>query len=105
MVKPAITIQRIQDIIESLTEKTFIHGHSIGRTEAKQIGLQVENMDDDLEKLCWELYLEYERDLKLHSPTSAMAYFDNDGQEEYEEENAILACIESKQKCHEFSDP
>ena len=62
-------------------------------------------MDDNLEKLCWELYLEYEKDLKLHSPTSAMAYFDNDEQDEYEEENAILACIESKQKCHEFSGP
>ena len=105
LVKPAMTTSKIQEIIESLTEKTFIHGHSIGRTEAKQIGLQVENMDSDLEKLCWDLYLEYEKDLKLHSPTSAMAYFDNDEQDEYEEKNSILACIESEQKCHEFSGP
>jgi len=104
-VKPTLSTTQIQEIIESLTERTFIHGHSIGRYEAKQLGLQVENMDDKLEKLCWDLYLQYEEDLKLHSFAHPLAYFDNDDQDEYEEENAIIACIESAEKCHEFSGP
>lgn len=105
LVKPAFTTTRIQEIVESLTEKTFIHGHSIGRSEAKQLGLQIEDMDDELEKLCWELFLQYEKDLKLHSYTSPLAYFDSDDQDEYEEDDATLACIESVKKCHEFCGP
>lgn len=102
---PAFSPTKIQEIIESLTERTFIHGHSIGRLEAKEIGLHVEDMDEKLEQLCWELYLQYEKDLKLHSYANPMAYFDNDTEDEYKEDNAILACIESVPKCHEFSGP
>lgn len=104
-VKPTLSTTKIQEIIESLTERTFIHGHSIGRHEAKQLGLQVENMDEELEKLCWDLYLQYEEDLNLNSFANPLAYFDNDDQDEYEEENVIIACIESVEKCHEFSGP
>ena len=104
-VEPALTTTKIQEIIETLTERTFIHGHSIGRHEAKQIGLQVEDMDKELEKLCWDLFLQYEEDLQLNSFANPWAYFDNDDHEEYTEENAIIACIESVNKCHEYSGP
>lgn len=104
-VKPALDEAPIQEIIENLTERTFIHGHSIGRREAKQIGLQVDNMDEGLEKLCWDLFLQYEEDMRLNSPTNLMAYFDGDGPDVYEEECAISACIESASKCHEYSGP
>lgn len=104
-VKPALTTTKIQEIIETLTERTFIHGHSIGRHEAKQIGLQVDDMDQKLEKLCWDLFLQYEKDLQLNSFANPLAYFDNDDQEEYVEKNAIIACIESTNKCHEYSGP
>lgn len=96
---------QIQKLIEALTEKTFIHGHSIGRHEAKEMGLQVEEMDEKLEKMCWDLYLQYEEYLKLHSFANPLAYFENDNQDEYGEENAVIACIESVKKCHEYSGP
>lgn len=104
-VKPALTTTKIQEIIETLTERTFMHGHSIGRHEAKQIGLQVEDMDKELEKLCWDLFLQYEKDLQLNSFTNPGAYFDNEHEDEYTEENAVIACIESVSKCHEYSGP
>ena len=104
-VKPPLTTTKIQEIIEALTERTFMHGHSIGRHEAKQMGLQVENMDEKLEKLCWDLFLQYETDLKLNSFANPLAYFESDDQNEYEEKNAIIACVESVTKCHEFSGP
>ena len=104
-VKPALDAEPIQEIIETLTERTFIHGHSIGRHEAKQIGLQVDDMDGELENLCWDLFLQYEEDLRLNSPANPLAYFDGDGQDVYEEERVVTACIESANRCHEYSGP
>ena len=52
------------------TERTFIHGHSIGKHEAKQIRLQVDDMNGELENLCWDLFLQYEEDLRLNSPAN-----------------------------------
>lgn len=103
--KPALDAESIQEIIKTLTERTFIHGHSIGRHEAKQIGLQVDDMDEKLEKLCWDLFLQYEEDLRLNSPANIMAYFDGDDQNVYEEEHIVTACIESINRCHEYSGP
>lgn len=105
LVKPPIDPQKIQEIIETLTEKIYIHGHSIGRNEAKQIGLQVQDMDEELEKLCSDLYLDYEKEMKLDSFANPLAYFDSDDQDEYKEDNAVIACIESVTKCHQFSGP
>jgi hypothetical protein len=47
-------------IIETLAEKTYQHGHAIGRHEARAIGLDVVNPDDDLEAAMWSLLEEYE---------------------------------------------
>ena len=103
-VKPALDAAPIGEIIETLTERMFIHGHSIGRREAKQIGLQVDDMDEELERLCWELFLQYEEDLRLNSPAIPQAYLDDDGQDVYEE-HVVTACIESAKMCHEHSGP
>jgi hypothetical protein len=102
MVQPPIDNVRINQIVESLAEKIYVHGHSIGRTEAKQIGIQVEEMDEDLEKLCWDLFLEHESLMMLNSPTSPFGYFHAE-EDEYNEDHAILACIESMNKYHELS--
>lgn len=105
LVKPSFTTTRIQEIIESLTEKTYIHGHSIGKEEAKQMSLQVVDMDEKLEKWCWDLFLDYEEEMKLNSYANPLAFFDNDDQDEYKEEKAVIACIESAARCHQFSGP
>ena len=104
-VKPAPSPAKIQEIIDTLTERTFIHGHSIGRHEAMQIGLQVENIESELERLCWDLFLQYEKDLKLNSFEDPLAYFDKDAQDKYIEENTVIAYIESADRCHEYSGP
>jgi len=105
LVKPSIPNIKIQEIIESLTEKTFIHGHSIGRDEAKQMGLQVDDMDENLEELCWKLYLDYEEEMKLNSFGNPLGYFSRDDQDEYDEDNAVIASIDSVAKCNQFSGP
>ena len=60
--------EKINSIIETLTEKIYSHGHGIGRKEAKDIGLPVIILDDKVEKMIWQLYLKYEEFLKLDDP-------------------------------------
>jgi hypothetical protein len=60
----------IEEIVDSLTSKLFYHGHPINRTEAKdQVGLKtVVIPSTKLEELMWDLYLEYEAEMKLEEP-------------------------------------
>jgi hypothetical protein len=61
---------KIKDIVEKLTSKSYYHGHPINRKEAKEdIGLNnVINLENTLEDLYWNLYLEYENIMKLNIP-------------------------------------
>lgn len=67
----------IKEIVDNLTSKLFYHGHPINRKEAKDhIGLKnVENPDNALEKLMWDLYLEYENEIKSEDPFDPVVDF------------------------------
>ncbi len=66
----------IEGIIDSLTSKLYYHGHPINRSEAAELGLKAApDVDDGLEDLMWELYLDYERDMQLGAPFRAVDVF------------------------------
>lgn len=90
--------EKINTIVETLTEKIYSHGHGIGRKEAQDIGLPVISIDGKLEELIWQLYLKYEDLLKLTDPVYPEI-------ELGEDENKILealpvAIMESVKKLH-----
>lgn len=59
----------IDEIVDNLTSKLYYHGHPISRSEAREIGLStVEDANQKLEAAMWDLYLEYERDMKMDTP-------------------------------------
>jgi len=59
----------IKQLIDTLKSNLFYHGHPINRDEAKkELKLQVVNPPEAIEKLMWELYTQYEVDLKLKEP-------------------------------------
>lgn len=64
--------QKAKAIAETLNTKFFHHGYSIGRNEAKEIGLKVTAPSADLENLMWELWADIESDLKCREPFSPM---------------------------------
>jgi hypothetical protein len=86
-------------IVDTLTEKMYSHGHAIGRREAAEIGLPVEMPDDELEKLIWELYTEYETLLQLNNPLDAEELLDQHHVDQVNQ-RILLAIIESTQKQH-----
>lgn len=56
-------------LIDNLKSNLFFHGHPINREEAlNDLKLKVVTPGQELESMMWELYLEYERELKLTEP-------------------------------------
>jgi len=59
----------IEKLIDILKSNLFYHGHPINREEAKKdLNLDVVNPTPDVESLMWQLYLEYETEMKLADP-------------------------------------
>jgi len=88
--------QRIVSIVEALTEKLFSHGHAISRTEAKELGLPVENPSPPVERAMWRLYEAYESYLQLDKPVDPVQIIENTDEETHRETNVPVAVIESR---------
>jgi len=57
--------ERVQSVMQALTEGYFSHGYPIGRREAKELGIQVTEAHGELWDLIWKLYLGYEELYKV----------------------------------------
>lgn len=97
----AMEEQRISSIIETLAEKTYFHGHAIGRVEAKSIGLEVINAPEELDNEMWNLFEQYECLLKLNEPLDVRVVVPID-KEEWEEE-IVIGAIETTQRTDLFT--
>lgn len=93
--------QRLGLIIESLAEKTYSHGHAVGRREAKELGLPVTAAADDpeLDALLWSLLERYEADLEMRRPVDTDALL---GSEDEAESPLLLGIVESSELTHAF---
>lgn len=92
--------EKINTIIETLTEKIYSHGHAIGRKEAKDIGLPIIIAENKLENLIWHLYLIYEDFFRLNDPIHLEIELES--QDNKKIENLSMALIESVRKLHIF---
>ena len=91
--------QKIQQITDVIIEKFFSHEYVISRKEAKKLGLKVKNPGSILEEDMWNLFKEFQSDLKLNEPYNSLAEIGDK-----DEKDVIIkrAVIESEGICHEF---
>lgn len=103
---------RVSEIVERLTSKLYFHGHPINRTEAKEhVGLMTaRNAEEKVEKAMWDLYLDYEAELKMDSRfdpaaefTAAFPMLATGSKERLPSSTAKLAFIESTARTDLFS--
>lgn len=67
--REALSDEKVQKIIDYLTEKLYAHNHMIARREAvEDIGLPVVYADEELNVLMWALYEDIAGELKLAEP-------------------------------------
>ncbi len=82
-IKGTTQVQRIDSIVDKLTEKLFSHNYLICREEAKKvIGLKVSYPDVILEGLLWNLYLEYEASMDLTRPLNPLKLLGEENEKE-----------------------
>jgi Serine dehydrogenase proteinase len=79
-------------IVETLAEKTYAHGHAIGRAAAVELGLPVVEASTDLDALLWDLLGEYEDLMKLRDPMDPAVLIRSSDEHR---EAATIAVIES----------
>jgi hypothetical protein len=91
--------QRQNAVIETLAERTYAHGHAIGRREARDIGLPIAQHDQEVERLMWDLYRQYEDVMKLNEPIEPFSFLDG---QESRREPMIAAAVESEWGFHEY---
>lgn len=88
---------KIEKIVDDLVEKTFFHEHTIGRKEAKNLGLKVKNAEDfEVNDLMWSLFEHYEELMKLREPLVPEDILDRHNTEEHVENDLVGAIIESR---------
>lgn len=71
---------KASSIAKNLNESYFSHGPPVGRTEARGIGLNIQDADDKLEKLMWEVHLDIEKELNIREPFNPIGIFLSDAQ-------------------------
>lgn len=59
---------RVKAIADALNTSFYHHGHSVGRTEAKEIGLPVHEPSANLEKILWQVWLDIEDEMETTIP-------------------------------------
>ncbi len=70
--------KQITHISEQLTKKLGSHDYLISRKEAREIfGRQILADDEDLEKLIWELYEDFESEMELGKPYNSPIVLNN----------------------------
>lgn len=99
--RPPLDDRHISAITEALTEKLYVHGHGIGRSEAQSIGLDVEFLDADREDSVWSLFESYESVFRLRESMEVESYFPP-GADLYERPDTPVACIESGKRLDAF---
>ena len=87
--------QTIQAIVSALVERMHLHGHAIGRKEAKSLGLNIVSASDELEQAIWSLFRSYEDELKLRESFDPETQLNNAAKDEFMVP-MTLACIESE---------
>ncbi|PIP17029.1 MAG: hypothetical protein COX44_02180 [Candidatus Portnoybacteria bacterium CG23_combo_of_CG06-09_8_20_14_all_37_13] len=65
--------ETIEKIIKEITGDICIHGYPITRDEAKDIGLDIENADNNLGREIWQLYEAYAEKMELNKKFDPVA--------------------------------
>jgi len=92
----------IEEIAETLTSKLFFHGHPINRKEAESLKLKVEEPNQDIADLVWNLYREYEKEMEIKTPFNAQEMLNRSGHNSIDSVKVVGACVESIQRRDKF---
>jgi hypothetical protein len=98
--KEELEPEKVQELVRTLTQEIYSHGHAIGRREAKELGLPVIYAPADVESAMWNLYEQYESLMQLTTPCDWQAALDAANTEETDLPDLPIAVLESQAHFH-----
>ncbi len=69
---------KVKAIAEALNRSFYHHGYPLGRSEAKEIGLNVKEPPEELEKLMWQIWEDIENEMEVRKPFNPLEIVFND---------------------------
>lgn len=91
-----MTEEKVQNIVDNLTEKLYAHNHMISRREAYyDIGLPVVFADEGLDRLMWSLYKDFALELRLLEPFNPAEYLKG-RRAEFEVPSGVVESLEGQ---------
>lgn len=64
---------KASEIARTLNSSFYHHGYAVGRSEAKEIGLNVIYPEPELERLMWDVWMDYSAEMKCDSEFNIVA--------------------------------
>jgi hypothetical protein len=72
--------QNAEVIAQKLSKNYFSHGHALGRSEARELGLKIADADPKLEELLWKVFAAFETEMCMNRQFDpSMEYLSNPG--------------------------
>jgi len=90
---------RVDRIVSALSRELLSHDYVIGRAEAKEIGLPIDEPTDDVAGLMWSVYSDLASEMKLAQPWNLETEL---GGEQHVKRINVRGVIESQSLKHSF---
>ena len=69
--------RQAETIAEQLNKRYFHHGHAVGRSEARDLGLKIAEPNADVEETMWRIWLDFENELQMRNPFNPLGLVKN----------------------------
>lgn len=70
--------KKVRNIAKALNSSYFHHGYAVGRKEALEIGLPIVKPSEKLENILWNIWLDYEKEMKCNAEFNVLKEIMND---------------------------
>ena len=75
-----VDAQNAEIIAEKLSKNYFSHGHAVSRSEAIDLGLNISDRNKIIEKLLWDIFKDFESEMKMNELFDPTAIYLSDKQ-------------------------
>lgn len=67
--------QKAKNIAQKLSKNYFAHGHAVSKKEAKELGLNILDSNEQIEKLIWNIFSDIEKEMKMNEPFDPLSEY------------------------------
>lgn len=67
--------QKAKSIAQKLSKNYFAHGHAVSKKEAKELGLNILEANEQIESLIWSIFADIENEMNMNEPFDPLSEY------------------------------